>query len=180
MARFAFCSLCLTLALLVCSGCGRSAAATDPALEAKLAAHRSKILLPAEPAGALGVLDLRDAMQAGTLGEVAVLGKIGGVENPWAAGQATFMIADPSLLVLDEDGHECEEDCGCPHCKKNHDPTLGKALVQLVDEQGSILPLDAKALLNVDKNQLVVVQGEAKWHDLGYPVVTARSVYIRR
>ncbi len=180
MNRSVFSGLGLVLALLVCAGCGTSAAATDPALQAKLAEQRSRILLTEEPQEVLGVLDLRDAMEQGPVDEITVVGQIGGAADPWTAGKASFMIADPSMLVFDEDGNECEEDCGCPHCKKNHDPTLGKALVQLVDESGNILPYDAKSLLAVEKNQLVVVRGQAKWHDLGYPVVSARALYIRK
>ena len=120
-------ALGLTIAMLGVSllavGCNR--------VQAEMAAARAQFLLAEEPADAQGVLDLRDA---GTTGDVVVVGRVGGVSQPWSKGQALFIISDPTAFGDDE--HVCTDD-GCPFCaNKKQAENEAIAVVQFVDAQG--------------------------------------------
>lgn len=174
MDRRAFTGQLVSLALLA-SGCGKGQSAADPAV----AEQRKRYLLAEEPADPVGVLELREDLLADR--EVVVLGKIGGVENPWTAGRASFIIADPALAAAADEhdhGHKCSEDC--PFCSKRTKSTDALALVELVDEQGRPVPIDARELLGVATDQVVVVRGRARVDKLGCLVVSASGCYIRR
>ncbi len=172
---------CLRMVAVFCwllasmSGCGDSEAGVDPQV---VAAHRAKYLLESEPPDALGVLDLIETIR-GTQ-EVVVIGKIGGVPEPWAKGRAAFIMADPSLLLENEGDGEHTEDCDCPFCSKNKDGASGLARVTFVDQDGQVVPVDARELFGVKDRQTVVVRGEATVDGLGELVVLAKGLYIRR
>ena len=113
--------------------------------------------------------------------EIVVLGTIGGVADPWEKGRAAFMIADPSTAsVEDEDAHVCTDE-SCPFCAKNKTPESEMlALVRFVDERGQVIAVDARELFGLRADDLVVVRGRARVDELGYLVVVADGLYIRR
>ena len=151
------------------SGCSRT--------ESEMAAARAKFLLAEEPADAQGVLDLREGA---VTGDVVVVGRVGGVSQPWSKGQALFVISDPT--AGGDDGHVCTDD-GCPFCAKKKEAqaeTEAIAVVQFVDDQGQVLPLDARQLFDLKVQQTVVVRGKAKVDDLGSIILSANGLYIRR
>jgi hypothetical protein len=164
-------ALGLTIALLgiplLAAGCNR--------VQAEMAAARAQFLLAEEPADAQGVLDLRDA---GTTGDVVVVGRVGGVSQPWSKGQALFIISDPT--AGDDGGHVCIDE-GCPFCaNKKQAENEAIAVVQFVDAQGRVLPLDARELFDLQTQQTVVVRGRAKIDELGSLILSANGLYIRR
>ncbi len=167
----------VTVVALFLTGCGQSPLEDS----AQLRAARSRLLLDREPADAVSVLDLRETIATGSTAEVALVGQIGGVPNPWTRGEASFILADPSLL-----GENSEHDhgtCGdnCPYCKKQkEDEAGGLALVRLVDAAGNVLPHDAQALLGIGEEQTVVVSGRAQLTEQGHLIVAARGIYVRR
>jgi hypothetical protein len=166
MRRLEKMGVLLSLCLLA-AGCGR--------LESEMAAARAQFLLAEEPADAQGVLDLRET---GTTGDVVVVGCIGGVAEPWSKGQALFVISDPT--AGGDDGHICTDD-GCPFCaKKKLAENEAIAVVQFVDAQGRVLPLDARALFDLQVQQTVVVRGHARFDELGSLILSANGLYIRR
>ncbi len=168
-------SLFLAMAFLVGPvGCGYGPATVDP----RYAAHRARLLLQTEPAGAVTVLDACESLAEA--GEIVLVGQIGGVADPWTKGQASFVLADPSVTAP-SGGHD-HHDCGdnCPYCSKKEGKTSGLALVQFVDEQGRVLPIGAQQLFNLDTLQTVVVRGRAERTELGDVVVSASGLYIRR
>lgn len=67
----------------------------------------SKYLLSLEPEGAAGVRDVRAS--AKDEDEVVIVGRIGGMENPWVEGLAAFSIVDPAMKPCNEIG-----DDACP------------------------------------------------------------------
>ena len=67
----------------------------------------SKYLLSQEPEGATGVHDVRATAKDDD--EVVVVGRIGGMENPWVEDLAAFSIVDPALKPCNEMG-----DDACP------------------------------------------------------------------
>ena len=167
----------LVLALLTVdfvAGCSQESSGVDP----RWAVQRENLLLDHEPDGAVGVLDAREMIPHA--GKLVIVGRIGGVDDPWGRDEASFAIADPSWAP---DDHATHEDCGddCPFCSAKEDSANDAvALVQVVDEAGKVLPVDARALLGVDTDQMVVVLGDAEVNSLGLLVVSAQGIYVRR
>jgi hypothetical protein len=166
MRRFGYLGGLLSLSLLV-AGCGGAQAQFDAA--------RARYLLVEEPAEPVGILELRESA---VTGDVVVVGRVGGVSQPWSKGQAAFIISDPT--AGGDDGHVCTDE-GCPFCaKKKQAETDAIAVVQFVDEQGRILPLDARELFQLKSDQTIVVQGRATVDALGSLILSANGLYIRR
>lgn len=158
---------------LVSAGCNQRSAA-DPA---ELKAQRSRFLLTAEPEGAVGVLDARDASPHG--GPVVLVGRIGGTQQPWVLGKAAFVIVDPTCGADVEHSHHGPDD-NCPFCAQKKPQSESLAIVQFHDQRGQLLALDAKELFELGEDQTVVVKGEAKVNELGTLVVMASGIYVRR
>lgn len=164
--------------ILLCSGlfggCAKAPSGPDP----RYAAERAKLLLTAEPAGALPVLDAREELACD--GSVTIVGQVGGAPQPLSKTSASFVVADPTLLADDGHGdHECGDNC--PYCKRKQEALAdGLALVEILDDSGSVTPIGAEALLGLELGQTVVVQGQAEIDNLGHLVVKARGLYIRR
>lgn len=175
--------LSLALGLTLLAGCTQ--AKLDPKVAAEL---RAKYLLKEEPADAAGVIELSEAIKQPQ--DVVLIAQIGGVENPWTKGQASFIVTDPSLAALEEEkatdkeGHKHggpgHDPATCPFCSKKHDPTKGLALVQVVDDAGKVLPVDARQAFDLALQQLVVVQGRAEQDAAGNLVVSAKGLFVRR
>jgi hypothetical protein len=53
------------------------------------------------------------------------------------------------------------------------------ALVQFRDEKGELLPIDARELLGVSQDQIVVVRGKGHVDKLGVLVVAATGIHVR-
>lgn len=177
-----FARLALLALLLSAVGCAPSLV-PDP----RLAAERARYLLVAEPQDPQSILDLRESLAgAGASAqehEVVLVGHVGGnIEQPWSRGTAQFILADPSLVAAADDphaGHACGDDC--PYCKKRQEAELsGLALVQFLDDDGSVLPLDVRQLFGFDADQTVVVRGRARLDQAGNLVVAAQGLYLRR
>ena len=166
MRRGNFSTLCL---LMILSAVGCTAA------DSQFDSQRARYMLEDEPLGAVGVLDLRESISGEQ--NVVVVGQIGGTSEPWSQGEATFVIADP-IAMIEGEGHP--ELCDCPFCRKATEESEGLALVQFLDERGRILPVDARQLFDVAKNQMVVVRGRARLDELGYLIVSADGLYVRR
>jgi hypothetical protein len=149
------------------SGCGKE----DP----EVLAQRQKFMLASKPDAPQGVVQVREAFKENKLAakdEVTLVGTIGGVDDPWSSGYASFVIIDSEVAA-----HAHEEDDGCPHCKAKREKQA-LALVQLVDEKGEIVRIDAQKLLKVKKDQEVIVRGRIKTDEEGNFVVEATGVFV--
>ena len=137
----------------------------------------SKYLLATEPEAGKDVIQVRADAQ--NEDEVVVIGRIGGSVNPWVEGRAAFSIVDASLKACsDREGDDCPQPWDyC--CETDRLPT-SKLLVTIVDNQGKLVPADARELLNVKELQTVVVRGTAKRDDAGNLTVLASGVYVRK
>jgi hypothetical protein len=160
------------------SGCHRAADAHNAAA----AVHGKRFLLASEPAGAVGVLDAFESFSGPA--EVVLVGRIGATDKPWSEGLASFVIVDPAAAA-DHDHAEHEHVHGddhhdCPFCAKAQPGGEHLALVEFVDEQGQVLPYDARVMFKLQEGQTVVVRGKAKKGDLNYLVVTADGLYVRQ
>jgi hypothetical protein len=137
--------------------------------------HRAKYLLASEPAGAVAVLDARTSPL--DRGDITVVGRIGGVADPWTKDRAAFVIADTSATGDADDG--CTDAC-CQFCQQKKAAAPSLALVRFVDDDGRVLPIDARRLFGLTEHQTVVIRGQAKLSDVGLLVVAAKGMYVRR
>ena len=154
-------------------GCSESSAAIDAS---DVSMDGSRFVLTQEPEGVMCVCDVRDTLPSHK--PIAILGRIGGLENPWTEGEASFVMSDPSLISLAEDDHECGDNC--PYCaKKQKEQMHSMAFVQFVDEEGHVVRTDARKLLGVSEDQMIIVHGMASLNRTGHIVVAAKGLYIR-
>jgi len=168
--------LITAVALLPLWGCAESIPSAPQALVNE---HRGRLLLSVEPDDLVTVLDIRESLKEPR--EVALVGKIGGLKNPWTRGKAQFVLADPTAPPPGEAEHGCT-DSGCKFCaaKKKDAPNSAIAVVEFVDATGKILPIDARQLFDLKADQTVVVRGQASVNEIGCMVVQADGIYVRQ
>ena len=167
-----FISLPLVLSMvLLASGCGQPAAPTANSNEPP-AVDKSDYLATEEPQGAQGIVDARKAVQNND--EVTLVGRIGGDVKPFVEGVAAFTIVDTALKP-------CEDGCETPwdYCCDLDTLPESKAMVKVVDAEGSTVPSDAKSWLGLKELQTVVVHGRAKRDEAGNLTVLADKVFVR-
>lgn len=156
---------------LIASGCSRGVTSPAEGSGAEATAvTNSSYRLKSEPAGAQDVKLARTSAKDND--EVVVVGRIGGDANPWIDGMAAFTIVDLSLKPC-EDGA-----CGNPYCDADDLPN-SKAMVKVVDGEGSVVPTESRQLLGVKELQTVVVRGKAKRDEAGNLTILASGVFVR-
>jgi hypothetical protein len=173
----------LILANLVLAGGG----------EARLASvQRDRLQLAAEPVGAQDVLAARGSAKANPGQEIVLVGRIGGMPNPWPdthksypwyPGQASLFLVD--LDTSDEFMPHMKkhgwDTAYCAFCRRKAEKKATSiAVVNFVDDAGNILPVDARELLNVRDGQTIVVHGTAELLGGTMLVVNADGVYVRK
>jgi hypothetical protein len=160
-----------------------------------LAAHRSRLRLAAPPGDAAQVLDVQKRLLAAKTQpdapktrDVVVTGQIGGMPNvwpethpdfPWYRGQASFFLVDSKVAAQfaaharrHGGGHECAF-CKGLAAKNVH----AIAVVNFVDEEGQILRVDTRELLDLKENQTVTLRGKAKLLAGSMLVIDADGIY---
>jgi hypothetical protein len=180
----------VTLALVLILILANLVLAADDALRA--AVHRDRLLLDAEPAGALDVLAARaQAGQPDAAREVVVVGRIGGMPNPWpdSHGEYPWYPGQASLFLADLDtsrqfaGHVAQHGTNtsdCLFCRRLAEKNATSiAVVNFVDAAGHVLPTDARELLDLRAGQTIVVRGRAELLGGTLLVVNADGVYVR-
>jgi hypothetical protein len=161
----------VTLVLSSALGCGETTTSQGPSAEGM------KYLLNEEPTGAVGVSQVVASIDDGQ--PVVVKGHIGGANNPWIEGRAAFVILDTSKVVVgngQDSGEQqiCLDDC----CAA--DRASCTTLVKLVDAGGKVVNTDARELLGVSANDLVVVRGKSNKDESGNVTILADAVYVAR
>jgi hypothetical protein len=157
--------------LAIVVGCSRDSTPAQGADSSGDAAYR----LTAEPAGAAGVIEVREHAKDGD--EIVVVGRIGGA-SPWIEGRAAFSIVDGSLKACsDIPGDQCTTPWD--YCCETDKLPTATALVKIVDESGALVKTDARQLLQVKELSTVVVKGKAQRDDAGNLVVLASGAYVR-
>ncbi|MCA9169095.1 MAG: hypothetical protein KDB23_15580 [Planctomycetales bacterium] len=112
---------------------------------------------------------------------VVLVGRIGGGSKPtWDEGRAAFVMMDTASEAAGHDHGGPGHDDNCPFCKAAKHGADGSAFVQFVDDEGNVVPVDARKLLAVQEGQLVVVQGTGMIDELGNLVVNANGIYSRQ
>jgi hypothetical protein len=159
------------------SGCGGSSIANVGSLESAPApVDGSKYVLAEEPDGAVGVIAARESASDGD--PIVVVGRIGGATNPWIDGRAAFMLLDASMTVV-ADGADCVEGQICLDDCCAQERAGSTTLVKVVDASGRVLAADARQLLGVAADDMVVVRGNVSKDENGNFVVLADGVHIR-
>jgi hypothetical protein len=165
-----FLPLLFAVVLASVSGCNRGSAEID--------ALRQRLVLAEEPAGATSIAESRDKVENEQ--DVVIVGKIGAGEfAPWADGQAAFLMSEVPAdnTHAETPGHD---PATCPFCRRRAEKAASvTALVQFRDDKGDLLPIDARELLGVNQDQVVVVRGKAHVDKLGVLVVAADGIHVR-
>ena len=165
----------LVVGLLFIAGCTGSLSGPSQAGKA--------VLLDAAPDGASGVVELKSNLIAGLAsGESILEGRIGNGDaaETWDTGQAAFLVRDLDL-VLEEHGEEHGDDhaANCKFCQAAKAQQMeSMALIRIVDETGQVIAKDARELVGLKENQIVVALGEGTVED-GTLVFDAKQLFIR-
>jgi hypothetical protein len=162
----------LALGLAALTGCGTGG-------DAAMTAKREQFLRAAEPAGATSFADART-----TLAEkpgVVLVGRISaGDQEPFVDGQAAFTLTDAFGDDAAHGGDGGHDPANCPFCKRRASQPESKAIVQFLDEQGKVVPIDARKLFDLKPNQVVVIEGEATVDPLNVMFVAAKAIHVRQ
>lgn len=186
----------LSLAVLaIAVGCTREAA--EPVVSnlsnEETVELRLQLLSEEEPADAKTVVEVRDALA--DTGEapaeptdVAVVGQIGGMPNPygaetqpqfpWVDGQAVFFLVDPTTAAQFKN-HQHAKGEECSFCMgKARDLVDTVAMVRLQDKAGEVVAARADELLGLAEGDSVIVTGTAR-NELGTLVINASGIHPR-
>ncbi len=123
--------------------------------------------------------------------EVAMVGQIGGLANPWEETQpefpfstkfAIFFLADPQAVAEHaEEGHVHAPGEECAFCAAHAEENSELfAMVRLVDDNGKPITSDVRELFDVNENDTVVVKGSAQIVEGGMLVMKASGLYVRK
>lgn len=170
-----------TLAALLTPGCAEGPVKADPAVVSEL---RSRFVLRSEPEGAVTPVDWRESQQEQQVeqaepkeqatddAEVTLVGRIGGMPNPWPdneaaypwrANEATFFLVDPATAAeFSEHAEEAGEEhaADCPFCAREAaQKTDSIVAITFSNESGEPIRIDARELLGVAEGDTVVVRG---------------------
>ena len=163
--------------ILATLGCGSGAGEKPVSQATKVAFNGGKYTLADEPDGAIGVIAARGSAKDGE--PIVMVGRVGGAGNPWIDGRAAFTMLDASKSVVaqgkEANGNEiCMGDC----CALER--AACTALVTVVDDSGSVLPVDSRELLRIAENDMILVRGRVKRDGIGNFTILADGVYVRR
>jgi hypothetical protein len=89
--------LSITTALIVVAPMACDQSAPTPTKNATNSALPQGLFVTQEPAGAIGVLKIRQSAKAGD--HVTMIGRIGGSENPFVSNRAVFTMVDASVKL---------------------------------------------------------------------------------
>jgi len=171
---------CALMAILVAFG---GAIAVQPAsclgLEIDPAAVRGRLVLPAEPEGAVTPTAAKEKLTKDPQ-PIVLAGRVGarGME-PFLDNKASFVLVEiPADDHAKKPGHDNDN---CPFCKKRQ-ANAPMIAVQFVGADGAVIPVDARKLFGIQKGSEVVVRGQGVFDPkLAIPVIqlTADGMYVR-
>lgn len=131
---------------------------------------RNKILADQHSGDVLSLAQANAGDPDGT--QVQVVGRIFAADmSPFDAKTAAF-----NLIELPKPGHDHENPGDCPFCKREME-NAATAIVQIVDDKGEVLGTSAETMLDLKRNQDIVVQGATS--KVGeFLVLTASSIHV--
>ena len=159
-------------ALSALSGCTSSTSAPTAA--------GAKVLLDEEPSEPGGIVDLKSALITGLApaGRTTIAGRVVSGQD-WETDQASFLVRDLQADSDHEHDHGAGDHSDCAFCQAKEKQTGAMALLRVVDEQGKTFEMDARELLGLEENQVVVADGAGEIDDDGTLVFAASKIYIR-
>jgi hypothetical protein len=161
------------------SGPAESSTAAPPVPAEELARLRGKYFLPAAPSKVQPITEAKRAVEENA--DVVLKGRISaGKHDPWEVGKATFVITEAAIELTDHDKDPNHDSDNCPFCKRRKSAAEATAIVQFVDDNGVVLPVDAQQLLDARKDQIVFVHGAGQVNGLGTLVVNVQGIYVQR
>jgi hypothetical protein len=176
--------VCGVVVIAAVVGCGPGAGSGgSPVADAS-----SPYLLEEEPANPIGIDAAFAALtEEGEQAELTLVGRIPKQVSqgipPWGEKEATFVVVEATKegdSAHSGPGHDPDN---CPFCKRRREegkaPVNSLALIQIVDDQGKVVPTDARSLLGLKENQVVVARGEVLRDSLGNITLAAKSIYVR-
>jgi len=174
--------LCVLMAGVI-AGCERSA--TDARGPSSLADAPATAELPADLFLDQAPENVRDVDEVkgdvGTVGNVVVRGRIGGRRDPFVAGRAMFMLADPKMPTCDE---RHEDECPTPwdYCCEPKDKLLAStATVQVVGASGRPLAIGLNGRNGLKPQARVVVSGRVSKRDANNVlVIDATGIFVQK
>ena len=147
----------------------------DGLMNDQYAAMREQWMVDTPPSGATPISEIKSGRSEGELetgSNIVIRARIdAGDMSPWTQDQAAFIVTDAS----GHDGDSNHNPHECPFCRRDIRDHI--ALVQFTAEDGRVVPVDARQLLGVAENELLVVQGtitEADGDDL---VIDAQKLH---
>jgi hypothetical protein len=146
----------LFLASLLLSGCQKPA--TQASAETAPATDFSPWFVASPPAGARPVHEVREDAVPGD--EVVLTGRIMGRANPFVDGRAAFVVGDTTLLTPCNE--RPDDQCETPWdvcCNDKAAIRSGTATVQIVGENGRVLPHGLKGVNGLAELSTVTITG---------------------
>jgi hypothetical protein len=178
----AFLALLAALAAISGLGCNR---AVDADSRAQPANAEHPVLLDQEPQDAVSLAQARATVIKHGPSHVTVAAMIGGYEKPWSDNQASFLVTESLFDLMEDDlalaghhNHDHDHE-NCPFCDQKESAVEKLAIVQVVGDDGQVVAKDARRLLGVAENDILVVRGRAHLDTLGNLVITAEGIYRR-
>ena len=142
----------------------------------------AKVLLDTEPTDVGGIIELKSAMITGIAAsgdQTAVAGRVVNGQD-WEPDQAMFLVRDLQADELHAHDHGDGDHSDCAFCQAKEKETGALALIQVIDETGQVLGTDARQLLGLQENEVVVAQGSGTIDEDGTLVFAASKIYIRK
>ena len=168
--------LSITTAFVVVAPMACDQSAPTPNKSATNSALPQGLFVTQEPAGAAGVLKVRESAKAGD--HVAMIGRIGGSENPFVSNRAVFTMVDASMKSCLEMG----DDAHCPTpadycCEDSSALAKATASVTIADKNGKPLPISLAADGSLKPLMWIAVEGTLQPTDGGAFIVNADHIY---
>ncbi len=156
------------LCLIFLSGCTEG---TDP----KILSARKLSQLSDSPGKAESIKLAREASDKDE--EFIISGKVGvrDLNQWWVDGFATFWITEAGQEEANHGGPGHDPD-SCPFCKRKWKETV--AVIQCIDKNANVIPIDAKTLFDLKEGDFVTVKGKGEIDDSGILNVKTSGVYI--
>ena len=171
--------LIITTALVIIApmACDQSApTSTKNATNSTNAALPKDLFITQEPAGALGVLKVRQSAKAGD--HVTMIGRIGGSEKPFVSNRAVFTMVDASVKTCLEMGDAAH--CPTPAdycCEDSTELAKSMASVNITDKSGKPLAISLAADGSLKPLMWIAVEGTLQPTDGGAFIVNADHIY---
>ncbi len=160
------------LLLAIMSGCGES-------VSPEVLAIRSQVLLDDEPTGAITIEQARKQVAENSENVVLIV-KIGNRNIPaWSSKDKASFFVSEGFPESDYNIGPDHDPSTCPFCKWKWKEEDSRAILEVLDESGGVVPYPAEQLFNVKPDDFVVVTGHGRLDDLGTLYVQITGLYKR-